>query len=135
MTIVRKNRRNSGFTLIETLVAVVIISVGFGAVAMVAIRTLDAVDETRLRFLALSCAKNKLVSLQVMDAWPDNGLSSDEEEQGGAKFHVETLSSQTPNQDYVKVEISVALENGDGRKLASLSGFLRKERNNEKSGA
>lgn len=133
--IVHNNTRNSSFTLIETLMALAIIAVGFGAVGSASIRALDAVDETRLRFLALSCAKNKLVSLQVVNAWPDSGLSSDEEEQGGSKFHVETLSSRTPNQDYVKVEISVALKNGDGRKLASLAGFLRKERDNEKSGA
>lgn len=133
MTAVFRNTRNSGFTIIEALVAVAIIAVGFGAVASASIRALDVVDETRLRFLALSCAKNKLVSLQVTDVWPDTGLASDEEEQGGVKFRVETRSGRTPDPDYIKVEISVAVENGDGRNLANLAGYLRKERRNDDS--
>ncbi|MBF0634842.1 MAG: type II secretion system minor pseudopilin GspI [Nitrospinae bacterium] len=133
MTAVFRDTQNSGFTIIEALVAVAIIAVAFGAVASASISALDAVEETRARFLALTCAKNRLVALQVMDAWPDAGISSDEEEQGGVKFHVETLSSRTANQDYVKVEISVALKDGDGRNLANLTGYLVKERRNENS--
>lgn len=113
--------RQAGFTLLEVLVALVIIGVALSAAMRGAMSLTNAADGTRLKLLATLTAENRLLELRLMRQRLDIGQSSVDCEQGGITFTCEQAIKSTPNPFFRRVELRVYIDGSDGhRQLAEM---------------
>ncbi len=114
-------RRARGFTLLEVLVALVIIGVALSAAMRGAMSLTNAAEGTRQKLLATLTAENRLLELRLMRQRLDIGQSTVECEQGGITFTCEQAIKSTPNPFFRRVELRVTLSGPDGtRQLAEM---------------
>ena len=111
-------RPTLGFTLLEVLVALVIIGVALSA-AMRGIMTLtSAADDTRTTQLATLTAENRLLELRLSRQRLELGQVTDGCTQAGVTFVCEQTVKATPNPFFRRVEMRV-LRGDDPRRVAS----------------
>jgi general secretion pathway protein I len=118
-------QRSKGFTLIEILVALVIVSVSLMA-ALGAVGTLtDSAAGLRLRTLALWSAENRLsmIRVEIDREWPPLGKRSSDCPQGSLKLRCDEEVFSTANQFFRRVEVNVYEANTTSPRLAKLTGF------------
>jgi general secretion pathway protein I len=101
-------RRNSGFTLIEVLVALAIV-----AIALVAgLQATSALTRNALRqsdvLLGQMCAENELIRIRLSRQLPDVGENSLSCEQGGRVLQVTTSVRPTLNPRFRRVDAQVS---------------------------
>ena len=118
-------RRSAGFTLLEVLVALVIIGVALAAAMRGAMSLTNAADGTRMKLLATLAAENRLLELRLARQRLDIGQNTSECELGGVMFACEQAIKSTPNPFFRRVELRVFFESSDGhRQLAEMMTVL-----------
>ncbi len=119
------NRRQSrGFTLIEVLVALVILAVALAAASRASAMMADSSTVLRERLLASWVAQNRLAELQARRAWLEAGTHEGEVEQAGVKMIWRETVTTTPNRAFRRIEIRVGAAGRVDHALASLTGYL-----------
>jgi general secretion pathway protein I len=108
--------RRAGFTLLEVLVALVIIGVALAAAMRGAMALANAAEDARLKLLAALTAENRLLELRLARQRLDLGQSMTDCEQGGVAFACEQIIKSTPNPFFRRVELRVFTESGGGRR-------------------
>lgn len=117
--------RSAGFTLLEVLVALVIIGVALAAAMRGAMSLTNAADGTRMKLLATLTAENRLLELRLARQRLDIGQSTADCEQGGVTFACEQAIKSTPNPFFRRVELRVYFDSADGhRQLAEMMSVL-----------
>jgi general secretion pathway protein I len=120
-----RRRRAAGFTLLEVLVALVIIGVALSAAMRGAMSLTNAAAGTRQKLLAIMAAENRLLELRLARQRLDIGQSTTDCEEGGVTFACEQVIKSTPNPFFRRVELRVHLESTDGnRQLAEMMTVL-----------
>lgn len=113
-----------GFTLLELLVALVVVAVALLAVE----RTMSAAAEhahaLRTRLLASWVAENRLSELRIQRALPMAGELAGAETQAGMTLHWRATIGPTPNPRMRRVEVQVYESPAGGQALARLTGYL-----------
>ena len=115
-------RELAGFTLIEVLVALVIVAVTLAA----GIKAAGALLNNAQRLAEISeaqwCADNQLTGLKLARVFPDVGESNFSCEQLGHAYAGTLKVAPTPNPNFRRVEARMA--NGAGEPLLTLSAIL-----------
>lgn len=118
-----KRTAAGGFTLIEILVALLVLAIALAATA----RSLGAATDTtaalRDRALARWVAEDQLTNLEIQRAWPALDVKEGDADMGGRSFHWSQATTPTPVASMRRVEVSVLLP-GTNSPLVRLSGFL-----------
>lgn len=112
-----------GFTLVEVLVALAIISIALLASLRVAGGSTNGVGELRARLLAGWVAENVLAEQRARGAWLPIGTQSGLARQGGIEFAWREEIIATPNALFRRVDVRVFLAREESRALAHLVGF------------
>ncbi|HTT11880.1 MAG TPA: type II secretion system minor pseudopilin GspI [Burkholderiaceae bacterium] len=121
----RHLRRSAGFTLLEVLVALVIIGVALAAAMRGAMSLTNAADGMRMKLLATMTAENRLLELRLARQRLDIGQSTTDCDQGGATFSCEQAIKSTPNPFFRRVELRVYADTPQGqRQLAEMMTVL-----------
>ena len=120
----RCGSRVAGFTLIEVLVAVVILAVAFAATSRAAGVATDSALETRQRLLATWAAQNRIAELRARRIFPPAATTRLASEQGGLAMLLEETVSDTPNPTIRKVEIAVANARAPERVMTRLTAYV-----------
>lgn len=103
-----RQRRSTGFTLVEVLVALGIVAVALAAgVRSAGALTHNAERQTEL-LLAQLCAENALVSVRLSKQMPAVGDNTSSCEQAGRTLDVTLTVRPTPNPNFLRVEAHVA---------------------------
>ncbi len=103
---------NRGFTLIEVLVALVIVAVTLGAGIKAAGALADNAERLAEVTQAQWCADNTLVDLKLRRQFPGIGDSDFSCQQLGRNFSGQLQVRTTPNPNFRRVDVRVANDNG-----------------------
>jgi general secretion pathway protein I len=99
--------RARGFTLVEVLLALAIVSLLLGSLGRVAAGTIESVEFLRTRQLAEWVAEDRVAILRATRAFPPVGAQEGRTTQGGRVFYWREEVSQTPNERFRRVDVSV----------------------------
>lgn len=114
----------SGFTLVEVLVALAIISIALLASLRVAGGGTNSVGDLRARLLAGWVAENVLAEQRARGVWLPLGMQRGTERQGGIEFAWREEVIVTPNNAFRRVDIRVFAPPDESHALAHLVGFV-----------
>lgn len=114
----------AGFTLIEVLVALIVVGLGMLAVIQTVSQTASNTAYIRDKSIAQWIAMNQLTQVRLLPNAPAIDKSSDEVEMAGRKWRWTMEVKQTPIESIRRIEVSVrAAEAPDKSSLAYVSGF------------
>jgi len=115
--------RQSGFTLIEVMAAVLILAMALGAIIAGFAHQANLSSELRDRTLALMVARNELAQITLDVNFPDTGERDGEAEFADDEWEWEAVISETEDPALRRVEVLVRRRD-DERELATLTGFV-----------
>ncbi len=119
--------RARGFTLIEVLIALVIIAVALAAAGRSAAISSVSAAEIKLRVLAGFVAENRMSELAARGGWLQVGTIEGSEQQAGIDFRWRIEILATPHPLFRRVEVSVLDPADDRHELRHLVGVLARE--------
>jgi len=120
----RRANRRAGFTLIEVLVALAIISIALLAALRAAGQGTNNVGELRSRLLAGWVAENLLAEHRARRDWLPLGIQRGTGRQGGLDFAWREEVIATPNPSFRRVDVRVFASPEEAHALAHLAGFV-----------
>lgn len=109
-------RRQRAFTLLEVLVALVIIGVALAAAMRGALSLTGAAEDTRFVLLATMVAENRLLELRLARERLEIGQTTTSCTQAAVEFECEQTVRSTPNPFFRRVELLVYRGSGEGRR-------------------
>jgi len=117
-------KSETGFTLLEVLVALAILAVTLGAVGRAASSSVQHADAMRERVLADWVAQNRLALHAARGDWLPVGIQSGVEEQAGRSFTWHEEISATPNPTLRRVVVNVYAPNDAQYSLRQMTAYL-----------
>jgi general secretion pathway protein I len=123
---VNSNRQRScrGFTLLEVLVAMAILSLGMIAVFGGMNQSLNVTTRLRDKTLANWVALNQITELQVTGEYPDAGNRRDQVEMARSEWVYEMKISNIPQIDMRRIDITVSFADSPDDILTTVIGFI-----------
>jgi len=110
---VRVLHQQRGFTLLEVLVALAILSIALGALIQSGGQSAETVDHLRNKSLAHWVALNQAHRLQLTRAWPENRPQSGEEEMAERSWEWQMVVTPTADENLKRVEINAGLADSE----------------------
>lgn len=101
------HRHAAGFTLLEVLVALVIVGTALGASLRAIGGLTQNSSDLRASMMATWSAENRLTQIRLAKEWPPTGQRKFECPQGDFRFTCEENVFATPNPFFRRVEVSV----------------------------
>ena len=116
--------KRTGFTLIEVLVALAIVSIALMSALRAAGQGTNNVGELRSRLFAGWVAENLLAEHRARRDWLPLGIQRGAGRQGGVDFTWREEVISTPNPSFRRVDIRVFASAEEAHALAHLAGFV-----------
>jgi general secretion pathway protein I len=116
--------RRRGFTLVEVLVALAIVSIALLSALRAAGQGTNNVGELRSRLLAGWVAENLLAEHRARADWLPPGIQRGTARQGGLDFAWREEVIDTPNTSFRRVDVRVFATAEESHSLAHLAGFI-----------
>lgn len=116
--------KRNGFTLVEVLVALAIVSVALLSALRAAGQGTSNVEELRSRLLAGWVAENLLAEHRARADWLPLGIQRGTSREGGLDFAWREEIIATPNPSFRRVEVKVFATADETHFLAHLAGFI-----------
>ena len=118
-------QNNSGFTLLEVMVALTIIALGMAAVIKTVASTTVNSAYLRDKTFAYWVAQNQMAELELTAAKPKIGFSDGNEKLAGVTWYWTRKIDGTEDPDTKRVEISVRMDKDkDAQNYAALTSLL-----------
>jgi general secretion pathway protein I len=117
----RSDRRDEGFTLLEVLVALVIVGTALGASLRAVGGLTQNSSDLRASMMATWSAENRLAQIRLAKEWPSLGRRSFECNQGELQLMCTEEVFTTPNPSFRRVEVSVFDAANPGRRIIKLA--------------
>ena len=113
-----------GFTLIEVLVALAIVSIALLAALRAAAQGTTNVGELRGRLLAGWVAENRLAEHRARSDWLPLGIQRGKEREGGIEFAWREEVIATPNAAFRRIDVFVFAAPAEAHALAHFTDFV-----------
>jgi general secretion pathway protein I len=113
-----------GFTLLEAMVALVIVALGMMAVNTQLNRYVVAASFVETKTLASWIATNQITALSVGNEWPGLGSEEEDVEFAGRQWRCRIVVSETDVKNLHRVDVEVVLADDPERVLHKVSGLV-----------
>ncbi len=113
----------SGFTLLEVLVALIIVSLSLFAIGASISQMVDAANTMRDRTYASWIAQNKIAELRLENVTPEVSSTSGEVDYGNGEFEWRAVISETGVEAFYRVDVSVS-HVGSEYVIRTVTGFI-----------
>jgi general secretion pathway protein I len=115
--------RCRGFTLIEVLVALVIVALSLTALAASMSQMIDAATTMRDRTYASWIAQNKIVEMRLANVVPEVATTSGEIEFGNGNWEWRAVVSETGIENFMRIDVSISYY-GEEYIVRTVTGFI-----------
>jgi general secretion pathway protein I len=119
-----RRRRSSGFTLIEVMIALVIVALGMMGISKAINDYTVAATYVERKTLASWIATNKLTELSIAPTWPTVGDYDEDVEFAGQQWRCEIVVEETPVTNLHRVDVSVRLLTDPERVVHKVSALI-----------
>lgn len=116
--------RHAGFTLLEVLVALVIIATSLGASVRAVSSLTQNSNSLRTMLMATWSAENRLAETRLLKAWPEIGRRQFACPQAGLALICEEEVSATPNRQFRRMVVTVIATDKPDHRLVRLTQLL-----------
>ena len=116
-------RRSGGFTLIEVMVALVIVALSLTAVTAALSQMIDAGQTMRDRTYASWIAQNRITELRLAAATPDVGATNGEVQYANTDWSWRAVVSETVVDDLYRIDVAVSFADSDDV-VRTVTGFV-----------
>lgn len=116
-------KRRRGFTLLEVLVALVVVAVAVAALGRAGSQVLDGQAEMEERSLALWVADNALAELRL-ESGVATGRRQGTSEMGGRTWYWEMLIQPAPGEELLRVDVAVHSDQARSEPVTLHTGFV-----------
>lgn len=117
------HRSSRGFTLIEVLVALLILSIALGGIAVTMGRMLSNAQLMQDRTYASWIAQNRIVQMRAEGTLPEPGRESGDVEFANGTWDWHSVISETGIENLLRVDISVSRAGSDDT-TKTVTGFI-----------
>lgn len=118
-----RRRFGRGFTLVEVMVALAIISLSLTAVAAKMGRMIDTSNSMRERTYASWIAQNKITELRLANVIPKVASTNGEIDFANTTWHWRAVISETGFENLFRVDVSVSYPDSDDS-IRTVTGFI-----------
>lgn len=115
--------RESGFTLVEVMVALTIVAFSLTAIAASMNQMIDAANSMRERTYASWIAQNKIAELRLANVIPEVSSTSGEVDYANTQWAWRAVVSETGIESFYRVDVSVSLA-GSEYNIRTVTGFI-----------
>jgi len=115
--------RTTGFTLIEVMVALVIVSLALAGVAASMGQMIDTANTMRDRTFASWIAQNKITEMRIAGVIPEVGESSGDVDYANTSWDWTADVSETGVENLMKVDVAVSYAGSDAT-VFKVTGFI-----------
>ncbi len=119
-----KATNQRGFTLIEILVSLAIMSIVLGVLVQSAGASAANAGKIRDRTIAQWVASNRLAELQLSGTFPDTGTKAGNSEMLGLTWYWKTLVQKVEDEDLRRVDVEIRKKEDAKNPLVSIAGFV-----------
>jgi general secretion pathway protein I len=116
----RARIRQHGFTLIEVLIAMVVLSMGLMAVIKVVSEVSTSAIQLQDKTYAQWVGLNKVAEMRLQTTWPATGKSDGTSDMADRTWHWTMEIKDTPNKDIRQLDVSVNPESEKDAKVATV---------------
>ena len=116
-------RSSHGFTLVEVMVALVIVALSLMAIAASMNQMIDAANAMRERTYASWIAQNKIVELRLANVTPKVSTTSGEVDYAGSQWDWRAVVSETGVENFYRVDVSIS-HAGSDYEVRTVTGFI-----------
>jgi general secretion pathway protein I len=117
-------RSDAGFTLIEAVVALLIVALGMTAVYMQLNQAATSSIYLREKTLANWLGSNVVTEYSLQRNWPEPGTSEDRREFAGLDWLLTIEITETEVENLHRIDVKVALEDRPERIIHTVSGLI-----------
>lgn len=115
-----------GFTLIEIIVSLLVISVALGAVIATTGNSVKHGSHIKEKTIALWVAQNAIAEISIKNKWPSSGIKSDKSIMAGKHWFIKSDIKQTPDKNIRRMDLSVYSDEKTEDKVVSLTTYILK---------
>ena len=126
MILMMLNRKQKGFTLLEVLVALAVLTMGLGTVMKVAGSQVSQLAYLKDKTIALWVANNRASEIQL-DKWPSTGTSTGHEFMASQEWQWKLKVSNTADKDLRRLDIEVKRADEEGEPVVRFISFAGKK--------
>ena len=120
----RTIRKFRGFTLLEILVALAVVSIALSAIVNEVSNNVSNAAHLRNKTLAHWVAMNKVTELRVADDWPSPGESHGDDLMAEQEWHWSVKVSTTEDEDVRRMDVEVRADEDDQNAAATLIAYV-----------
>ncbi len=120
-------KMNQGFTLIEIIIALVVISVALGAVIATTGNSVKQGAHIKDKTIALWVAQNVITDISIKKNWLSTGEKKYDVIMAGRQWFIKNNVTQTPDSNMRKMDVSVFTDQKAQNKIISLTAYIMKE--------
>lgn len=120
----RPSDTSSGFTLLEVLIALTIISLALGALISTSGSQANSAGYLKQKSIAHWVAMNEITQLQIEQAFPGKGDTKGSSEMAGNEWYWTRTVKETEDENSRQVEFKIYLDEDRESSLSRLIGYL-----------